>query len=79
MRDRCGLTNAIAFDISNACAGMFTGISVADAYLKTGLVHRAMVVSGEYITHLTETAQKEIEGPMDSRLACLTLGDAGPQ
>jgi len=35
------------------------------------------VVSGEYISHLTETAQKEIEGPMDPRLACLTLGDAG--
>jgi 3-oxoacyl-[acyl-carrier-protein] synthase III len=36
-----------------------------------------MVVSGEYITHLTETAQKEIQGPTDARLACLTLGDAG--
>ncbi len=45
LRDRCGLTNAIAFDISNACAGMWTGINVADAYLKTGLVQRAMVVS----------------------------------
>jgi 3-oxoacyl-[acyl-carrier-protein] synthase III len=77
LRDQCGLTNAIAFDISNACAGMWTGITVADAFLKTGLVQRALVVSGEYITHLTETAQKEIEGPMDSRLACLTLGDAG--
>jgi 3-oxoacyl-[acyl-carrier-protein] synthase III len=41
------------------------------------LVRRAMVVSGEYITHLTETAQKEIQGPTDARLACLTLGDAG--
>ena len=56
---------------------MFTGITVADAFLKTGLVQRAMVVSGEYITHITETAQKEIEGPMDPRLACLTVGDAG--
>jgi amino acid adenylation domain-containing protein len=77
LRDQSGLINAIAFDISNACAGMWTGINVADAFLKTGLVQRALVVSGEYITHLTETAQKEIEGPMDSRLACLTLGDAG--
>jgi amino acid adenylation domain-containing protein len=77
LRDQCGLANALAFDITNACAGMFTGITVADAFLKTGLVQRAMVVSGEYITHLTETAQKEIEGPMDARLACLTLGDAG--
>lgn len=77
LRDQCGFTNAVAFDISNACAGMWTGIKVADAFLHTGLVQSAMVVSGEYITHLTENAQKEIEGPMDPRLACLTLGDAG--
>jgi len=36
-----------------------------------------MVVSGEYITHLVLTAQKELESYLDSRLACLTLGDAG--
>ncbi len=77
LRDQCGLVNALAFDISNACAGMFTGITVADAFLQTGLVRSALVVSGEYLSHLTETAQKEIEGPMDPRLACLTLGDAG--
>jgi amino acid adenylation domain-containing protein len=77
LRDQCGFANALAFDVTNACAGMFTGIAVADAFLQTGLVRRAMVVSGEYITHLTETAQKEIEGPMDARLACLTVGDAG--
>ncbi|MBI2694635.1 non-ribosomal peptide synthetase [Mycobacterium nebraskense] len=77
LRGQCGFVNALAFDISNACAGMFTGITVADAFLQTGLVRNALVVSGEYISHLTETAQKEIEGPMDPRLACLTLGDAG--
>jgi len=77
LRDQCGLVNAVAFDLSNACAGMFTGITVADAFLQTGLVRRALVVSGEYISHLVETAQKEIDGPMDPRLACLTLGDAG--
>lgn len=77
LRDQCGLVNAVSFDISNACAGMFTGIAVADAFLQTELVSSALVFSGEYITHLTETAQREIEGPMDPRLACLTLGDAG--
>jgi amino acid adenylation domain-containing protein len=77
LRDQCGLDSALAFDITNACAGMFTGIAIADAFLQTGLVGRAMVVSGEYITHISETAQRQIEGPMDSRLACLTVGDAG--
>lgn len=77
LRDLCGLQRAFAFDITNACAGMWTGITVADSFLKTGLVRRALVVSGEYITHLMRTAQKEIEGAMDPRLACLTLGDGG--
>ncbi|MGH3851546.1 MAG: phosphopantetheine-binding protein, partial [Pseudonocardiaceae bacterium] len=43
LRDQCGLVNAVSFDISNACAGMFTGITVADAFLKAGLVRRALV------------------------------------
>ena len=72
-----GFDQAIAFDLSNACAGMFTGIFLVDNLLKTGAVRRAMVVSGEYITHLTQTAQREIESFMDTRIACLTLGDAG--
>jgi len=74
---QCGLTNAMAFDISNACAGMFTGVTVADAFLQTGMVQHALVVSGEYVSHIAETAQREIEGPMDPRLACLTVGDVG--
>jgi amino acid adenylation domain-containing protein len=77
LREQCGLENAVCFDVNNACAGMFTGITVADAFLQTGQVQCALVVSGEYITHLTETAQHEIDGQMDPRLACLTLGDAG--
>ena len=56
---------------------MFTGIYIVDALIKTGAIRRGMVVSGEYITHITQTAQKEIESFMDSRLACLTLGDSG--
>jgi 3-oxoacyl-[acyl-carrier-protein] synthase III len=72
-----GFDNAVAFDVTNACAGMFTGIGIADAALKTGRIRRAMVVSGEYVSHLIATAQKEVEGFMDPRLACLTVGDAG--
>jgi len=72
-----GFDNAVVFDISNACAGVFTGIHLADAYLKAGAAQRVMVISGEYITHLTKTAQKEIVDFKDPRMACLTLGDSG--
>ena len=69
--------NAVAFDISNACAGMFTGISVAESYLNSGAARRAIVVSAEHISPVMTTAQQEISGFIDPRIACLTLGDAG--
>lgn len=77
LRDQFGLHHALAFDITNACAGMFTGIYLVDALVRAGAIRRGLVVSGEYITHLAETAQKEINGLIDSRVPCLTLGDAG--
>ncbi|GAB5522535.1 MAG: hypothetical protein Roseis2KO_04070 [Roseivirga sp.] len=77
LRKHFGLKNALVFDITNACAGMFTGIHIVNNLLATGAIRCGMVVSGEYITHLTQTAQEEITGFMDSRMACLTLGDAG--
>lgn len=77
LKHKFGFHNAISFDISNACAGMFTGFTLADAFLKAGMVRTALVVSGEYITHLTRTALKEIQDKSDSRIPCLTLGDSG--
>ncbi len=72
-----GLNRALAFDITNACAGMFTGLALAADFLATGRAERVLVVSGEYITHLSDTAQREIEQYDDPALPCLTLGDAG--
>ena len=77
LRRQFGLDKAIAFDISNACAGMWTGIYVVDTLIRSGSIRYGMVVSGEYISYLTETAQKEIASQIDSQLASLTLGDAG--
>ena len=77
LRKRFGMRHAMAFDLSNACAGIFTAILVVDELIRRGDVRRALVVSGEYITHLTKTAQRELQSTRDPRLACLTLGDAG--
>ena len=77
LRTAFGIHHALAFDVTNACAGMFTGIYLAETLIRAGTVRRGLVVSGEYITHVTDTAQKEISGFTDPLLACLTLGDAG--
>ncbi len=77
LRGEFGFTNALAMDVSNACAGVFTGINLVDYFMQSGAIRVGMVVSGELITHLTETAQRELKGFSDPRLACLTLGDSG--
>ena len=77
LKEHFGFDNALVFDVTNACAGMFTAIYIVDAFIKAGIVRCGMVVSGEYITHITHTAQHEIDSSKDPRLACLTLGDAG--
>jgi 3-oxoacyl-[acyl-carrier-protein] synthase-3 len=72
-----GATGATTFDLSNACAGMLTGVFVLDNWIRTGLVRRGLVVSGEYISQLGRNAARHVRSILSSELASLTLGDAG--
>lgn len=69
--------DALNFDITNACAGMFTGVNILDQMIKSGSVKTGLIVSGECITPITETALKEISSPIDEQFASLTVGDSG--
>lgn len=71
-----GATSARHFDVSNACAGMLTGVLVLDRMIKAGVVRNGLVVSGEQITPIAETAVREISQPYDPQFAALTVGDA---
>lgn len=77
LRNRLGCGRAWTFDVTSACAGNFTAIYLAEALIRTGQIGTALVLCGEFITHLAGTAQKEIASDDDARIACLTLGDAG--
>ncbi len=77
LKHHFGFKNALVFDISNACAGMFTAVYLIENFINAGVARRGMVVSGEYITAITRTAQLEISGFLDPRMPCLTVGDAG--
>lgn len=72
-----GATNAVAFDVANACAGMLTGVFILNNWIRLGVVQRGMVVSGEYISQLGENAARHVRNIMSRELASLTLGDAG--
>ena len=72
-----GADKAMTFDLSNACAGMLTGVTVANNWIRQGTIERALVVSGEYISQLGQNAARHIRNIMSKELASLTLGDAG--
>ena len=77
LKNQLNLVNANFFDINNACAGMFTGIYIADQMIKAGVIKRALICSGESITNLSSTAQRYIDKKKHEELASLTVGDAG--
>lgn len=72
-----GAETAMTFDVSNACAGMLTGVTVLNNWIRQGAVERGLVVSGEYISPLGQNAAQHIRNIMSKELASLTLGDAG--
>lgn len=72
-----GATNAITFDVSNACAGMLTGTYILDRMIRSGAVRNGMVVSGEAITPIADTAANEISAKYDPQFASLSVGDSG--
>jgi len=77
LADEVGAHHASTFDLSNACAGMLSGVFVANNWVRTGRARTALVVSGEYISQLAVNAAKHVHTIASRELASLTLGDAG--
>lgn len=77
VKQAIGATHAINFDLSNACAGMLTGVFVLQDLIARGEISCGMVVSGEYISQLGWNAAQQIRSLFSPQLASLTLGDAG--
>jgi amino acid adenylation domain-containing protein len=74
---QAGCTAALTFDVANACAGVFTGLLLAENFIRNGQARRVMLVSGEYLSHLTSSHQPLIKDYLDPAIAALTMGDAG--
>lgn len=77
LKQKIGCPQALNFDISNACAGMMTGLHIANNFISGGTVRNCLVVSGEYITSISNNAEKNIDTPGHPEIASLTVGDAG--
>ena len=77
IKEAIGAGGAMSFDLSNACAGMMTGVFLLNDFIRRGVIRRGLVVSGENISGLGANAAEDIRGIYSRQLASLTLGDAG--
>ena len=77
VKQAIGAAQAVNFDLSDACAGMLTGVFLLQDLISRGEISCGMVVSGEYISHLSWNAARQIRSLFSKQLASLTLGDAG--
>lgn len=77
LKQALGAAGAVSFDLSNACAGMMTGVFILNDFIRRGDIQSGMVVSGEYISELGASATREVRSILSDQMASLTLGDAG--
>lgn len=83
VQHKIGASNAIAFDISNACLGFMSAIHVMDSFIATGQARLGIVVTGEQGFRYAQKACDVLSAnPGDRNLfndlaVGLTLGDAG--
>lgn len=74
-------SNGVCMDVTNACQGLISGVSVADAFIASGAAESVLVCSGEIMNkNVRRTIDKINEYPKDflrDRLGFLTVGDAG--
>jgi len=51
---KLGANNAFAFDLSAACAGSLYAMGIADQYIQTGKIRRALVIGVELLTRIID-------------------------
>lgn len=82
VQDKLKASNAVVFDVTNACHGFMNGIHLMDTLIATGQVRRGLVVTGEigsrYIYKAMDALKNKGDRETFLKLAGgLTLGDAG--
>lgn len=82
VQKKIGASNAVAFDVSNACHGFMNGIHLMDALIATGQARRGLIVTGEHAHRITLKAIKALNESKERNIFIkyaggLTLGDAG--
>jgi len=66
VQSKIGAKNAVAFDISAACAGFIYAMNIAQQFIETGVYKNALVIGAEKISSITDWTD---------RSTCVLFGD----
>jgi 3-oxoacyl-[acyl-carrier-protein] synthase III len=66
LQHRLGIKNCVAFDVQAACSGAIYAMSIADQYIKTGAVKRALIIGSEICSRIVDWTD---------RGTCILFGD----
>ncbi|CBE68497.1 MAG: ketoacyl-ACP synthase III [Candidatus Methylomirabilis oxygeniifera] len=66
LQERLGASRAAAFDLMAACAGFVYGLSVADAYLRAGVMRNILVIGADTLSKVVDWSD---------RGTCVLFGD----
>ena len=82
IQNALGINARYCFDVANACFGFFDAMSIADGFIKTKNIQKALVVTGEVPTRLLRFFADKLKKGVDIKTArkiigSLTVGDAG--
>lgn len=67
VQEKMGLTGAVGFDIVSACTGFINGLSIGNAFVRTGQYKKVLVAGSEHLTSITN---------FKDRGTCVLFGDA---
>jgi 3-oxoacyl-[acyl-carrier-protein] synthase III len=63
---KLGISGGAAFDVQAACSGFIYALTVADAMIRGGVAHKALVIGAEIFSRLLD---------FDDRATCVLFGD----
>lgn len=66
VQSELGATNAWCFDVSAACSGFVYSLSIAQQFIETGLLKRALIIGADTLTKITDWTD---------RASCILFGD----
>jgi 3-oxoacyl-[acyl-carrier-protein] synthase-3 len=66
IQNRLGMTHGFAFDIQAVCTGFVYAMTTADVYIRSGMVHRVIVIGTETFSRILDWSD---------RTTCVLFGD----